>query len=320
MTEPAKNHIFIVGVPRSGTTLMRDLISRHPQVAMPQDEFQLIPFLIKRFGHKAALDDTDVDRYLAILKRSAFYHHRKDETPLDDWRPAGSTLPEIISETLQHFAPTKKRSSDVSFVGDKTPNNLLHLKKILACFPGAKFIHVVRDPRDVVLSSRKAWKKSLVRAAFQWQRGVYAANNFSHEHPDAILTVRYEDLLANSRAELSAVCKFLDLPFDESILELTGSREKMGDAAGYPGLKTDNTGKFEAALSEREQQRLTALLYKEMGQFGYECEKPNTPIEFSQSRLAILAVYDLVGSTRRHVKEKGLITGLRYRLAQILLR
>ena len=320
MTAPAKNHIFIVGVPRSGTTLMRDLISRHPQVAMPQDEFQLIPFLIKRFGHKAAFDDTDVDRYLAILKRSAFYHHRKDETPLDDWRPAGSTLPEIISETLQHFAPTKKRSSDVSFVGDKTPNNLLHLKEILECFPGAKFIHVVRDPRDVALSSRKAWKKSLVRAAFQWQRGVYAANNFSHEHPDAILTVRYEDLLADSCVELSAVCKFLDLPFDESILELTGSREKMGDAAGFLGVKPDNTRKYEQGLSLGERATLISYLHAEMCEAGYTVTSPEKPATFNPCHLTVLSCSDFVGSLRQQIRDKGLMAGFRYRVLQLIFR
>ena len=146
MTQRTINRVFIVGVPRSGTTLMRDLLSRHHQVAMPQDEFQLIPFLIKRFGLKAALDDTDVDRYLAILKRSAFYHHRKVDTPLKDWWPTSSTLPEIITETLRHFAP-EGITSDLRYIGDKTPNNLLHLNAISEAFPGCKFIHIVRDPR-----------------------------------------------------------------------------------------------------------------------------------------------------------------------------
>lgn len=317
MTQRTINRVFIVGVPRSGTTLMRDLLSRHHQVAMPQDEFQLIPFLIKRFGLKAALDDTDVDRYLAILKRSAFYHHRKVDTPLKDWWPTSSTLPEIITETLRHFAP-EGITSDLRYIGDKTPNNLLHLNAISEAFPGCKFIHIVRDPRDVALSARKAWKKSLTRVAYQWQCGVTAANDFYQEHPEAILTVRYEDLLADSRNALSAVCEFLDLPFNESLLELTGSREKMGDAAGYPGLKTDNTGKFEQGINEHE--RFTSYIYKEMATFGYECPEPHNPREFSRLTLTILSLCDLMGSTLRHVKDKGLIAGIRYRLTQILLR
>ena len=319
MTTSTFNHVFIVGVPRSGTTLMRDLLSRHPQVAMPQDEFQLIPFLIKRFGQKAALDDTDTDRYLAILERSAFYHHRKIDTPLNDWRPTSSTLPEIITETLRHFAPDEMHS-DLQYIGDKTPNNLLHLNAISEAFPGCKFIHVVRDPRDVALSARKAWKKSLTRVAHQWQRGVTAANDFSQEHPEAILTLRYEDLLADSRNVLSSVCEFLDLSFNESLLELAGSREKMGDAAGFPGLKLDNTGKFELGINERERERFTSYIYGEMATFGYECPKPHNPREFSRLTLTILSLCDLLGSTLRHIKDKGLIEGIRYRLNQILLR
>jgi hypothetical protein len=319
MTESYRNHVFVVGVPRSGTTLMRDLISRHPQVAMPQDEFQLIPFLIKRFGHKAELDGTDINRYVTIIKRSAFYHHRKVDTPLSNWRPKHSTLPEIISETLLYFAP-KEAPSDLRYVGDKTPNNLLHLEAILQSFPESKFIHVVRDPRDVAVSSRKAWEKSLIRVAHQWQRGVTAANDFSQKHPNNILTVRYEDLLADSRAELSSVCNFLDLPFDESLLELAGSREKMGDAAGYPGVKIDNTGKFEATLSEQELELFSSYIHKEMAAYGYECEKPTNTRYFGQFELAILSLYDLLGSTLRHIKDKGLISGIRYRVVQILLR
>ncbi|UZP74320.1 sulfotransferase [Candidatus Paraluminiphilus aquimaris] len=319
MTKGDMGHVFIVGVPRSGTTLVRDLISRHPEVAMPQDEFQLIPFLIKRFGSKAKLHDTDINRYLTIVKRSAFYHHRKADTPLGNWRPKRATLPEVISETLRHFAP-KETFSDLRYVGDKTPNNLLYLEAITESFPRSKFIHVVRDPRDVALSARKAWKKSLIRAAHQWQRGVAAAYHFAQKHPDNILTVRYEDLLADSRTELLGVCNFLNLQFDESLLELTGSREKMGDAAGYPGVKTDNAGKFEAALSEHEHELFTSYIHKEMAEFGYECAKPRNTRDFSQLELAILSLYDLMGSTLRHIKDKGLIGGIRYRLAQILLR
>ena len=319
MIQSTINHVFIVGVPRSGTTLVRDLISRHPQVAMPQDEFQLIPFLIKRFGHKAELDATDINRYLSILKRSSFYHHRKGDTPLRDWRPTSYTLPKIITETLWYFAPGGT-SSNLRFIGDKTPNNLLHLEPILERFPESKFIHVVRDPRDVAVSSRKAWKKSLIRAAHQWQRGVTAADDFSQKYPNNILTVRYEDLLADSRAELSSVCNFLDLPFDESLLELTGSRETMGDAAGYPGVKTDNAGKFEATLSEQKLELFTSYIHKEMAAYGYECEKPTNTRYFGQLELAILSLYDLLGSTLRHIKNKGLISGIRYRVVQILLR
>ena len=319
MTESTINHVFIVGVPRSGTTLMRDLLSRHPQVAMPQDEFQLIPFLIKLFGLKAALDDTDVDRYLAILKRSAFYHHRKVDTPLRNWRPTSSTLPEIITETLRHFAP-EVIHSDLRYIGDKTPNNLLHLNAISEAFPGCKFVHVVRDPRDVALSARKAWKKSLTRVAYQWQCGVLAASDFAREHPETILTVRYEDLLADSRNVLSSVCEFLDLSFNESLLELTGSREKMGDAAGFPGLKTDNTGKFDQGINERERERFTSYIYSEMTTLGYECPKPQNTREFSRYTLTILSLYDLLGSTLRHIKDKGLVDGIYYRLTQILLR
>ena len=319
MTQRTINHVFIVGVPRSGTTLVRDLISRHPQVAMPQDEFQLIPFLIKRFGHKAELDATDINRYLSILKRSSFYHHRKVDTPLNNWRPTSSTLPEIITETLRRFAPASI-TSELRYIGDKTPNNLLHLKAISEAFPECKFIHVARDPRDVALSARKAWKKSLTRVAYQWQCGVTAANEFYQEHPEAILTVRYEDLLADSRNTLSTVCEFLDLTFDESLLELTGSREKMGDAAGFPGLKADNAGKFEQGMNERELERFTSYIYKEMATFGYECPVPDNPREFSRLTLTILSLYGLMGSTLRHIKDKGLIDGIRYRLTQILLR
>ena len=319
MTQSTINHVFIVGVPRSGTTLMRDLLSRHPQVAMPQDEFQLIPFLLERYGYTATLDETDIDRYLAVLKRSAFYHHRKTNTPIDSWRPAPSPVPEIISETLRYFAP-KETSSDLRYIGDKSPNNLFHLNAIFTAFSGCKIIHVVRDPRDVALSSRKAWKKSLTRGAHQWHQGVTTANDFSQKHPESIFTVRYEDLLSNTSTELSHICDFLNLPFDESLLELRESREKMGDAAGFRGLKTDNTRKFEQDLSERDLARLTSYIYDEMVTLGYDCPKPANPRKFDRLELGILSLYVLIGSTLRHARDKGLINGIRYRLAQILLR
>ena len=319
MTERDRNHVFVVGVPRSGTTLVRDLISRHPQVAMPQDEFQLIPFLIKRFGHKAELDDTDINRYLTIIERSAFYHHRKVDTPLSNWRPKRSTLPEIISETLQYFAP-KETTSGPRYVGDKTPNNLLHLEAILQSFPESKFIHVVRDPRDVAVSSRNAWKKSLIRAAHHWQRGVTAANVFSQKHPNNILTVRYENLLADSRAVLSSVCKFLDLPFDESLLELTESREKIGDAAGFLGLKTDNTGKYVQGLSQGECAKIISYLHVEMCEAGYDVMTPEKTATFSQIHLTVLGLRDIWGSLHQQVRDKGLVAGFRYRVMQLIFR
>jgi hypothetical protein len=106
---------------------------------------------------------------------------------------------------------------------DKSPSSSLNIDLMTRCFPGAKYIHMIRDGRDVAtskLAARKSWGRQFAPqyaadAAAEWQEAVTECLRL-REMPNSYHEIRYEELLANGPGELGAVFDFLELPFDDA--------------------------------------------------------------------------------------------------------
>lgn len=142
---------FIVGHPRSGTTLLRFILSSHPRLHIPA-ETGFLPFL--GVNPQRSLSLVDVER---LLDRIA---HLNTEWGglVQDREEFLAALPEpSLAFVLDALYRRKIAGSGAARWGDKTPGYVHHLPALHSIFPQVQFLHVIRDGRDAVLSASKKW-------------------------------------------------------------------------------------------------------------------------------------------------------------------
>jgi hypothetical protein len=203
---------FIVGVPRSGTTLLRLMLDAHPELAIPP-ETHFIPSVIR-----AVRRGGSADRVASLIT-----HHRR-------WADFGLDAGEL-RDRIRALDPLEAGPAIRAFYelyatgqgkprwGDKTPGYAVKMRRIQRALPEARFVHVIRDGRDVVASRNRRSRDPLPVdvAARRWKRRVIStrkrAEGIAH-----YLEVRYEELVTEPEATLRRVCAHVELPFDAAML------------------------------------------------------------------------------------------------------
>ena len=228
----------IVGAPRSGTTLLRFMLDAHPLLAIPPETGFLA--LADRFGSGGG------------SRRRFFETVTRYPPDAPAWNDFGIPL-EAFEAALDRVEPFSAADGYRALYrlyaarfgkprwGDKTPLHALHLPVIAACLPEARFVHLIRDGRDVALSLRQTWFSpgtSMEAQAVHWVQFVSAARRDGPK-TGRYLEIRYEDLVRNPRRALEAICAFVELPYADDMLEYhRGVRlrlEEHGDRARVDG-------------------------------------------------------------------------------------
>ncbi|MGE0294954.1 MAG: sulfotransferase [Hyphomonadaceae bacterium] len=208
--------IFVVGCPRSGTTLLSVILDRHSEVAVPPETHFAEAVIPAASGENALLAD-GADASLGAVKTLI------RETPLNDlgldpravWarlRERPVTPARLLRSVLQEYASLRKKPK----VAEKTPGHELHLDQILAWCPRARFVWIVRDGRAVVESQRRmhwiaqpVWQLSL-----HWRRSAIQTLRFEAKHPGRIYRIRYEEMVRDPRRALEPMHKFLGIDLE----------------------------------------------------------------------------------------------------------
>ena len=214
---------FIVGVGRSGTTLLRLMLDAHPDLAIPA-ETHFLPALIK-----VAEETQDRRAALQVLARAQTWPNLGIDlaavdqafSALDPFSPSGA-----VRAVFRLYAEGQGKSR----WGDKTPTYRAHLSEIARAVPEARFIHIMRDGRDVALSYRGLWfgpGDDIKDQARFWVDQIELARAQA-QHLPFYLELKFEDLVTQPQAELDRVCRFLELPFDQAMLDYPRrARERM---------------------------------------------------------------------------------------------
>lgn len=222
--------LFIVGAPRSGTTLLLYMLRSHPRLFLPGDESHFFIPMYRRYGPAPQLDGVrDIRSLLQAMQklRPVFFREFVDAGDTDLGQLARTlatehpaSLAQIIDALYRHLA---QRAGKVRW-GDKTPYYVQHLDTIDAMFPECQVVHMIRDGRDVALSMLARRHDfdvyNFYHAARYWEECVEAGRRSGHHlGPERYLELRYEDLLAEPRAQLERLCGFLHEPYSEDILD-----------------------------------------------------------------------------------------------------
>ena len=278
----------IVGVPRSGTTLLRMMIDAHPEVAIPP-ETGFLPLL-------ADLDPA-IDCARAAGRIITEFHTWPDfqldpaelRTTLDRLSPIG---PDEATRTFYRLYAERHGKARW---GDKTPGYDTQLDRIASLLPEARFIHLIRDGRDVMVSVRGLWFRpgdTVEACARDWASRLARTRVLGSQVP-FYLEIRYEALVLRPEETLRAVCRFLDLPFAPSMLTYyTRSAARLDehqaryDADGQLLVskadrvrnqrfvmeppRADRIGRWEAELAPDEARRFESIAGEWLDRLGYD--------------------------------------------------
>lgn len=289
--------IIVLGVSRSGTTLLRSMLDRHPDVAIPTESY-FIPQLHDRHG-----DAPDRARIIADVGRlQRVREWGITESDLDSRLAASPTFAEVVDAI---YATWAERRGAVRY-GDKTPLYMQHLDLLERVFPDAQYVHIVRDARAAGLSfvgmQRKArfnWSRPrrVEDFACQWRREVADARALGERVGAArYLELRYEDLVAEAEPNLHAICAFLGLAFDPVMLDhtapVTAGTER--DHALLGSAPTANVRDWRAQMPARQVARVEAICGDELARHGYEltasaARGPRTRVRAAFERVAHVA-------------------------------
>jgi hypothetical protein len=217
--------LVLLGVSRSGTTLLRVVLDRSPGIAIPDESF-FVPLLARRHGRtiEAASFLDDVSRIPTI---------RDWKVGLDDVAGRvrdGMPTGDAIAAIFEAYAASLGKPR----WGDKTPMYMRHLGVVDGLFGDAQYVHLVRDGRDAALSFldmpegtfTRTWAHPTTAAQFAclWRKEVTAARALGRRvGGERYHELRYEDLVADPERAVRAICAFADLPYEPGMLDYAGS-------------------------------------------------------------------------------------------------
>ncbi|MGO9344625.1 MAG: sulfotransferase family protein [Acidimicrobiales bacterium] len=213
--------IFVVGCPRSGTTLVRTILNTHPNLSSGPETHFLAS--------------------LAEIERSGWHQLWLYGFTQEEWH---SQVRDLFTRVHTQLAEREGKPRWV----DKTPGYALILDYIDQLYPDCQVIHVIRNPRDVIDSWRRRWGfKRAGHAVGTWSQHVRAARAFGDRHSaDRYKEIRYEELVSTPKEVLVELLSWLHEPWDDDVLDLTrptSLRTKRRNAGGMKERRDEWLGK-----------------------------------------------------------------------------
>lgn len=212
--------VFIGGSPRSGTTLLLRMLGRHPGVEAYY-ESKIVCSLIEW------LEGTVFNPFDRDNPYDFRLHEYFDRDQI--YRSFGSALGRLFGER-------PAAAGKVLWV-EKTPRNALHVDSLLRMLPESKFVHMVRDGRDVAVSMPKLEDapRTVPECARLWAGYVSAGRSACRRHPQCAIEVRYEDLVRSPQEVMPSVCKHLCIEVMPEMLDIDTLKVSLFEENWGPG-------------------------------------------------------------------------------------
>jgi hypothetical protein len=271
--------LFVLGCPRSGTTLLQRMLDAHPQLAIA-NEPRFIPFapdVRERINPPVTPELVEW-----LLAYRTFARLALEEETVWAAAEGAATYSELVAALYDAFATERGKP----LAGEKTPRYVRYQPLLHELFPRAHLVHVIRDGRDVALSTLewarpdrgpgrfRLWQeRPLAVCALSWQWHVTLGIHDGAQLGDVYSEVRYEDLVADPAATLRRLADHVELPFSDRMLAFNVGRERH-----VPGLSakdawlppTPGVRDWRVQLSRGDQELFEALAGDLLSQLGYE--------------------------------------------------
>lgn len=275
--------VFIIGCIRSGTTLLQRLVNAHPALAIVH-ETHWIPRLYKnRTGlTPEGLVTSEFIDYLCAHDR--FSHLGMERTEIERLLTPGEAISyaAFVSRIFDLYASAHGKR----LAGDKTPAYVKNVAFLHTLWPKTKFVHLIRDGRDVALSIMN-WNKACNNAgrhvtwsedpvsttALYWRRKVQLGREGgSSLDPELYYEIRYEAMVTDPQGECTKLCAFLNLPYDETMLHFHEgrTRQKPGLDAKHAWLPvTPGLRDWTSQMTSEQIERFEAVAGDLLSELGY---------------------------------------------------
>lgn len=208
---------FVVGVARSGTTLLRWMLNEHPRLTIPQESHWVVDLAPLREPWSPRSPDAVLDRLLTTDRyRAEWMDEAVVRAAVRDRCP--SSYPELVSAVFGVYADQRGKPR----WGDKTPWYVNHIGLLAELFPQAPFVHIIRDGREVAASLMETgWHKGpIATAADYWRESVSGAREAGRAlGPDRYCEIQLEHLIAEPERVLRRVCATLGETYTSRLLD-----------------------------------------------------------------------------------------------------
>ncbi len=268
--------IFIVGMPRSGTKLLRSLLNNHSNLTFPPSETHVLPYWVnnwEKYGN--LMDFNKFQIFYNEVEKNSFFNYMRERyskyISANDWYKAceggGS-----VADVFEALVKLSSNCSQGMIWGEKSPSYIKHIPLLKKIYPNAKVIHIVRDARDYCLSINHAWGKNMIRAAQRWQDDTFSASSEIKILGNSGYEVRFEDLLSDPSAIVSGICDFLEIDFEESMLKLEKPTENLGKAREETRIVTENKEKWRTKMSPELINEIESICITQLKSYKYPTE------------------------------------------------
>ena len=288
----ALSPIFVIGAERSGTTLLRLMLTAHPDICIPPESLFFVA-LESKYGAAPDLLP-QIEDFLNDLYNNNFHRFWEwnvdPKLLLNNWKNyhqlSYTQAVETVYQTYcQQFDPA------ASIWGDKNPFHIYQLGKIRRYFPGVKVILIVRDFRACYSSVKKlvakeqergeVWQgiKTIGGLTHQWNQVVKIIEKY-HQKWEQFYLVSYEDLVREPSAQLAKICKWVGVDFQESMLQFYQKNAELGlvpvnQMVWHPNtlepIGSDRINAWQDELSVTELETIELMNWKNLEKLGYKC-------------------------------------------------
>lgn len=303
-TEPEA--IFVVGVPRSGTTMMRYVLETSDRIAIARESHFMGHILGRRgarhfFRRAGDLQDDDSLRRIVDMiysgeyeklagwrRPSPYWYWLKEEVPREEIErrllAAERTERGIFEAFLRVYADVHGKP----VMGEKTPTHLNYVETLLEWFPDARVIHMLRDPRAVYASdryrrqTRDRFHYSLMRKvplllesyllilySVSWRRALKKHERLLKRYPGKYMLVRFEDVVKKPAETLPAVFSFLNVAMPESVVSDVEVPARHGMRSSGEGIDPGAADRWRERIRTPARRFLELMLRGPMRRYGY---------------------------------------------------
>ena len=280
------NVFFACGAPKSGTTWLQRLLDAHPAVSCSGEGH-----FIDRFSAPMAEVVRQYNQHMAVVGERV-YEGQPCYPPLDQ-----ETFDDLIRGFILGRLTSRALEPGVRWFGDKTPGNVLFLPQLDRLFPAARFISIVRDPRDVIVSRLEHAVRAglprtdmdgqdeiIRRGAQEWVRSVNAFAEFAAAHAGRVHGLRFEDLLTDPVGEAHRLFGFLGVSTEPALMaEIAAATSFEAQSGRPPGVEDASSflrkgvaGDWRSRLDPPAVRRVEETCGDLLFDYGYGAGPPRT--------------------------------------------